>query len=302
MCFRKTFFALFLVLFAGVAGFSQSVSRPIADMVSAKAVSTNKIKVSWKLQKSPDVVSVLIYKNTEPFSAATIESSSPVAGVSPEVFQYIDTVKDFNEYYYAVLAKLKDGSVYKIILPSINATVKGVKVERPATVPEKSDEQIEREKPKIYTDGTMRERPLPYIDLIEDFEKKPNQLKPEVIEAGRKLAEGERLPKEKLLPHYFDEDLVSPAGGDDYYLFDILKTYFVKKNYKAAVPALQKFLSINRSEHTTNRAVFYLAESQYFLGNYRHALSMFLFVEDAYPVLCKKWINSTLDFYTIPSD
>ncbi len=314
MNFKKTFFASIFFTICLSLNFSQAKSRPVVDMISATAVSTNKIKITWKVPKTfyatpstqtpassgSAVDSILVYKSTVPISAQTLEKALLTARLPPKSCQYIDTVTSFNEYYYAVLAKLKDGSVYKIILPSINTTVKGVKVEKPAKAEEKSQEQIEAETPRIYNEGTIREFPLPYIDLVENFERKPNKLKPEVIEAGKKLAEGEKLKKEKLLPHYFDEDLVSPSGGDEYYLFEILKNYFVKKNYKESAAALQKFLSVNRSEQTTNRAAFYLAESQYFLGNYRSALTMFLFVENDYPLLCKKWINSTLDFYTIP--
>ncbi len=316
MNFKKTFFASIFFTFCLSLNFSQSKSRPVVDMISATAVSTNKIKITWKIPKtfyaaSSDksaasatfaVDSILVYKSTVPISAQTLEKAVLVAKLPPKSCQYIDTVTSFKEYYYAVLAKLKDGSVYKIILPSINTTVKGVKVEKPVKIEEKSEEQVEAETPKIYNEGTIREFPLPYIDLVENFEKKPSKLKPEVIEAGKKLAEGEQLKKEKLLPYYFDEDLVSPSGGDEYYLFEILKNYFVKKNYKESATALQKFLSVNRSAQTTNRAAFYLAESQYFLGNYRSALTMFLFVENDYPLLCKKWINSTLDFYTIPGN
>ena len=96
------------------------------------------------------------------------------------------------------------------------------------------------------------------------------------------------------------EDIVSPSGGDEYYLFEILKTYFVKKDYKSAVEAFNDFLRVNRSDETTNRTVFYLGQAHYFLGNYRTALTMFLYTEEFFPVLSKKWINSTLDFYKIP--
>ncbi len=322
MNFKKLLFTSLFFTICLSLNFSQAKSRPVVDMISATAVSTNKIKITWKIPKTfystsatsaasstakssavtenSTVDSILVYKSTLPISAQTLEKAVLIARLPPKSCQYIDTVTSFREYYYAVLAKLNDGSVYKIILPSINTTVKGVKVEKPAQIEEKSQEQIEAETPKIYNEGIIREFPLPYIDLVENFEKKPNNLKPEVIEAGKKLAEGEKLKKEKLLPYYFDEDLVSPSGGDDYYLFEILKNYFVKKNYKESTSALQKFLSVNRSEQTTNRAAFYLAESQYFLGNYRSALTMFLFVENDYPLLCKKWINSTLDFYQIP--
>lgn len=283
--------------------FAQTSSRPVVDMISATPVSTNKIKVTWKLPKDFNAQTILVYKDTSPLTAAAIKNTAPVAQLSAKTSSYIDTVTTYKEYYYAALARLPDGTIYSIVLPSINATVKGAAVEKPQKEEMLSEEQLEHAEPKVYAEGTLRELPLPYLDIVEDLNKKPSKLKPEVMEAGKELAAGySQPPKEKLEPHYFDEDLVSPSGGDDFYLFEILRDYFVKRNYRESVPALQKFLSVNRSEETTSRAAFYLAESHYYLGNYRHALTMFLFVEDAYPVLSKKWINSTLDFYTIPEN
>lgn len=274
--------------------------RPIVDLISATAVATDKIKVTWKLPKDFSASSLLVFKSTEPFNSKANANSFLIAELSPKTMQYFDTATDFSEYYYAVLAKLPDGSVYKVFLPSINATVKPVAVERPAKTQKKSEEQVLAETPKLYTEGTKRELPLPYIDLIGDFEKKTSVLSEDVMTAGKKLSEGQPLKKQKLPPHYFDEDIISPSGGDDYYLFEILKDYFVKQDYEGSIVELKKFLSINRSETTTNRAAFYLAQSQYFTGNYRSALTMFMYTQDTWPVLCKKWINSTLDFYTVP--
>ena len=302
----RNFKALLLTLFFGAAPLFQPVcqsSRPVVDMISATPVSTNKIKISWKLPKDSQAQSICIFKNTMPLTSKIIEQTKPCAQISPKLSSYTDTVINYREYYYAVICRLEDGSLYNIILPSVNATVKGVKVARTAKKTEPSEEQKAASTPKVYPKGNLRELPLPYIDLVKDIEKKPNPLKKEVLKAGEELAAGySERPKEKLSPYYFDADIVSPAGGDDYFLFEILRNYFVKKDYKNSAKELKKFLSVNRSEDTTNRAMFYLAQSQYFAGNYRSALTMFLVVEDAYPVLSKKWINSTLDFYEIPEN
>ena len=37
-----------------------------------------------------------------------------------------------------------------------------------------------------------------------------------------------------LSPYVFEEDLISPDGGDDYLLFDVLKTTFIKRKYADA--------------------------------------------------------------------
>ncbi len=301
--FTSAILASFLLLSATSAqDFEKSVSRPVVDMIAAKPVSTNKIRVTWKVPKDFSAEALLVYKSTRPFnSASAISQSTPVAQLSPKALSYTDTVINYKEYYYAVIARVSDGSLYNIVLPSINTTVKGVKVSRPAKSQEPSEEDLEASKEKIYQAGTIRELPLPYLDLIENTDKKPVQLKDEVVKAGKDLAQGHSAPPpEKLAPYFFDEDMISPAGGDEYFLFEILKNYFVKKDYKGSAKALKEFLSVNRNTQVTNRAVFYLGEAQYYSGNYRQALTMFLFVEESYPVLSKKWINSTLDFYKAP--
>ena len=123
----------------------------------------------------------------------------------------------------------------------------------------------------------------------------------EAKNAGKTLAGKYAVKKPKLLnPYIFQEDMVLSPEGDDFFLFESLKTYFIKKDYKGSITDLRNFLRITREQPVMMRAAFYLAESHYYCKNYRHALELFLFVEDEFPELSKKWIDSTLDFYKIP--
>lgn len=283
--------------------FSQS-SRPIVTNISAKYESKNVIKVSWTLPDDFSAESILIFRSELPFSSESqIKKTSPVAKVSSTATFYKDAVPTYKEYYYAVIAQDSKETLYSVIIPSVNSTVFGAKVARKEVPLDLSEEQKEMLKEKTYENGQLREVPLPYIGIIDDFDRKPTELSKAVKDAGKDLAEGITPPKKTpLTPYFFEEDLVSPAGGDDYFLFEILLNYFVKSDYEKAVSELQNFLSINRSEETTNRAAFYLGEAQYYLRNYRHALSMFLFVADEYPVLSRRWIESTLNFFVLPAD
>ena len=101
--------------------------------------------------------------------------------------------------------------------------------------------------------------------------------------------------KAKLTPHLFEEDLVSPDGGDDYLLFQILKNYFVAKKYRETVDKLSQLIGTNISDSTRNRACFYLGEAYYLQGNYEEAVRSFVKVQAAYPTLAKKWLDSSLD-------
>ena len=92
-------------------------------------------------------------------------------------------------------------------------------------------------------------------------------------------------------------DRVSPAGGDEYLLFEILKTYFIKKQYTESITALRNFLAQNRTKSVADRASFYLGESYYYTGNFPAALTRFLALEDTYPELTRRWIDSSLDLF-----
>lgn len=296
--FRLGYAAILLTLTS--FGYTQEHNQPIVRQITAFAVSQNHIEVQWKLPAAFKARSILIYRDSKPIATkAQIAGSTPLAEIKPESNFYVDTVKTYASYYYAVLARTADGKPYDIILPSINATTSGVHVERKETPVQ--DAEITEE--KLYADGQMRELPLPYLNMLESQNKKPNALSPAVVAAGKSLALTHAPQKRTLLPpHVFDEDMVSPPGGDEYYLFEILKDYFIKRNYPMAVKQLQIFLGANRSKEVTTRGAFYLGESLYFCRRYREALMMFLFVEDDEPALAKKWIQSTLDLYNLPAE
>ena len=95
--------------------------------------------------------------------------------------------------------------------------------------------------------------------------------------------------------YIFEEDLVSPDGGDEYLLFEILKASFVTKKYKETIEKLNQLIGTNISEETRNRAYFYLGESQYFCRNYEDAVRSFVKVQAAFPTVSKKWLEDSLD-------
>ena len=98
-----------------------------------------------------------------------------------------------------------------------------------------------------------------------------------------------------MTPYVFEEDLISPDGGDDYLLFEILKNHFVQQDYEETVSQIQKLTGTNINENTRNRAFFYMGEAEYFLVHYENAVKTFVKVEAAYPVLVKKWLDASLD-------
>lgn len=80
-------------------------------------------------------------------------------------------------------------------------------------------------------------------------------------------------------------------------LYEILQRNWMKYRYTEAKAELSAFLAQNRDAGATQRATFYLAEAEYFTGNYDGALKLFLTVQDSFPPLAGKWIDSCIDLY-----
>ena len=187
-----------ILCLSGPVLFAAENARPIVRQISAAPVSSSHIEISWKLPKNAGISSLLIFRDTQPLATkAQLANLTPLAEVKGSMNYYIDTVKNYRAYYYAVIAKDAAGALYDVILPSINATVTEARVERPekTTI---SDPELAEE--KLYADGQKRELPLPYLNMLESQDKKPNKLKPEVMAAGK----GEK-----------GIDVVLPAVGED---------------------------------------------------------------------------------------
>ncbi len=321
-----------LVAFANITLILHAqTDRPLLHGIHAEAVSTNRIEVSWQLPEpsaSYTVSGIVLYRDTKPISS--VASLKPLVSLPPNTMSYRDRLKDYKEYYYAAIAQVdySKGSLesdskdkedlyydeeldkpesglakhpYTLILPGVNATVNGVKVngkKAQKKIPVQKDEAQD----KVYQGDEMRSQPLPYVDILGDKRSAhKREIGDEAEEKALKLAKTNSTREIQILePHIFEEDMVSPTGGDGYLLFEVLKTTFIKKKYEEAAVALQKFLAQNRSKSVTERANFYLGESFYYSGQFPKALNCFLPLQETYPSLTKKWIESTLDLYQIP--
>jgi tetratricopeptide (TPR) repeat protein len=305
-------------------------TRPIVTDINAYPSSTTKIFVSWQLPTKTESLSIsglLLYRDTKPFVGQNAVSNlKPIATLAHNALSYTDTISDFREYYYAVISLTKQGDYsedsglyydeeldktaddstgnpYIVILPGVNATVNGVRVKSPVKKTTIPKQQNESSKEKIYTTGELREEPLPYLDLLGTAAEPEPRISKDTEQKALALVGGKQTHRVSapLDPYLFEEDLISPAGGDEYLLYDVLRSTFVPKNYPAATAALTKFLALNRNDAVTKRANFYLAESYYYCGKYEKALTLFLDLQDDYDSLALKWIESTLEMYDIPA-
>lgn len=297
---RMPVFAALLFIFCRIS-FAQS-ERSTVFNICATAQSKDSILLTWEfdqnLEKNAEYFE--LYRANKPFAMTyELSSTARIASLPPDRRTFLDKVYDYREYYYAVIVKTSDGED-RIILPSINATVNGIHRKTPEIKKQTIDSPSAKE--KIYPEGTLREIPLPTLDMLQ-AEKKVLPMKEQTLKAGEKLAFTKTdASAEKIIlePYAFEEDLISPESGEDYLLFETLHSTFAKKKYTEGTEKLKEFLSINHSKNITDRAIFYLGECQYFSGNFKDAIMSFLKVQDVFPELSQKWIDSSLDLISIP--
>ena len=288
---KKAFSILGLLFFSSIL----FAEKPIVRDIQAEAGKGNKINIFWTLPENPEkeISSFFIYRDTRQIASyAQIKNISPIAQIDSNFSGYTDLVKDYNDYFYCVLAVTKDSSVpYDLILLSFNSTVKGVHI----SMNTQQKEPQKQEKEKLYYEGTLRETPLPFIDVVENSLQPEPTVSEEAAFAAQTLTNKTKKREPVLKPYIFEEDLISPDGGDDYLLFEILKQYFVHKNYDEAIVQLNKLAGTNIKDSTRNRVYFYIGECEYLTGEYEKAVKSFVKVQDVYPTLARKWINSSLD-------
>lgn len=288
---KKAFSILGLLFFSSIL----FAEKPIVRDIQAEAGKGNKINIFWTLPENPEkeISSFFIYRDTRQIASyAQIKNISPIAQIDSNFSGYTDLVKDYNDYFYCVLAVTKDSSVpYDLILLSFNSTVKGVHI----SMNTQQKEPQKKEQEKLYYEGTLRETPLPFIDIVENSLQPEPTVSEEAAFAAQTLTNKNKKREPVLKPYIFEEDLISPDGGDDYLLFEILKQYFVHKNYDEAIVQLNKLAGTNIKDSTRSRVYFYIGECEYLTGEYEKAVKSFVKVQDVYPTLARKWINSSLD-------
>lgn len=283
-----------ILVFSVAALFAE---RPLVKDIQAVAGKGTKVKITWTLPQNPEpeITALLVYRTTEQITSykRIIDSEiEPAARLKPDAQGCIDTLSDFKDYYYTVLSETTEG-VYDIVLLSFNSTVTGVHL----TAKKSSEKEPEtKDYETLYPAGTLRKTPLPYLEMIDGMDAEPLvsdtiAKKTEMLTGGASKAS----KSQPLTPYIFEEDLVSPDSGDAYLLFEILKTSFVKKEYKDSIDKLKRLVGTNIDDETRNRAYFYLGEAQYFNRNYEEAVRNFVKTQQAFPTLSKKWLEASLD-------
>ena len=210
-------------LFAAVILFTLCVylnaqNKPIVTDIQAVPAKGTRINIYWTLPQNPEpaITKLLIYRDTRPISSYNqLSGAYFLAELNPESCGYTDTVGDYNDYFYAVIAFTD--RPYDLILVSMNSTVEGVHL----IAPEPKDiEPKKKPDEKLYTDGTMRETPLPFISYVEGQGQEDSLISDEVAKSAAQFsALSTKTGRTPVQPYFFEEDLISPDSGDDFLLF-----------------------------------------------------------------------------------
>ena len=270
-----------------------SFDRPIVTNIKTEFASGGKINILWTNPQNTEkpVTKYLIYRDTKPFTEFNdINNATFITQIPSSKTGYTDTVKDLSDYFYAVISFTDECCT--ILLPAMNATVTGVKIES-----RKADsfQNNKKEPENRFSDGSIRETPLPYLDLIEGMSVTENKLSDEAVKKAKGLGITSRKKTKKLEPYYFEEDMISAERGDAYYLFQTLTKYFTTCEYQDAIEGFKKLIGTNITQEVEHRTIFYLGESYYFSGDYKNAVRSFVKVQEYYPEECKRWLESSLD-------
>ena len=295
---KKLFVTITFLFVVLVAAFAQN--KPIVTDIQAAPAKGTRINIYWTLPQNPEpaIKKLLIYRDTRPISSYNqLAGAYFLAELPAETCGYTDRVGDYNDYFYAVIAYTD--RPYDLILVSMNSTVEGVHL----IAPEPKDiEPKQKPEEKLYTDGTMRETPLPFINYVEGQGQGDTLISDEVAKttASQFSASTAKTSRTPVQPYFFEEDLISPDSGDDFLLFEVLKNTFVQEKYEEAIVLLNKLNGTNISESVRNRVLFYIAEAYFFTGDFEEAAKCFVKVAHVYPLQTKIWMNYTLDRIAIP--
>ena len=291
---------LIVALFFAVCINLHSQNKPVVQDITASPGRGTRINITWTLPSSPkpEISKLLIYRDVRPVSSYNqLSGAYLLAELPPEAHSYTDTVSDYNDYYYVVIAVTDQDRPYDVIFVSMNSTVEGVHLIAPE---EKDIEPKKKPEEKLYTDGAMRETPLPFISYMEG-QGEETLISQEAAQKAAGLSSGTtKQTKGRVSPYFFEEDLISPDSGDDFLLFEVLKTTFVQEKYEEAIRLLNKLNGTNISDSVRNRVNFYIGEACFFTGDFELAAMYFAKTAPVYPLQTKIWMNYTLDRILLP--
>lgn len=292
---RSIFLLLIIVLCSNLFALDY---RPLISNLEVRSSENNtEIVLTWNQipdQVAEKIQNLLVYRSTTAFcKASQLTEDNLIATLQITETTFSDTVKDYKNYYYAIIAELTDSSLYDIMIPSVNTTVYPVGLAAKEDIPVLPVSEEEK-KPSISSSG-LREAPLPYLQVLPNqAEENTETIPDQVLNKANTLIKStviRKLPTPDIFP---EEKEDRGTMGDDYILFSIIDAFFTRGDWKSANNELEKFIQMNRDEKVLSRAYYYLGQANYFLGNTQAALSYFMKAEKEFSHQSKKWIQEVL--------
>ena len=304
MRLSKTATIIFLVLIT-VFNMTAQSSRPMVSDIDAQASGQN-IVVTWTLTSQDafrNTDGLIIYRSRQAFSSGTqLSDDVQLATLAATETSFTDTTCGIHSWYYAVTARYSDGTMYDLIIPTVNATVYAAGIASPQETVEIP--AMVMGTPAYTSSGTIREMPLPYLHLFQDDEPLSGTIEAESLEEAAKFGLNSII-RQNVKPYVFTDDEDENSTGDTYTLHNIIDTFFKRNDWASSETELKKFLQTNKSNFITARAQIYTGQALFFQGKYREALSYFMQAEKSYPALdaiSKRWIQYSLDYFELPDN
>lgn len=267
---------------------SQNCSNLATKLIKKEFGQRPDIYLSWNLPQSKNISSILIYRDTKQIFKKDLKNLSPIATLSNSETHYTDKVSDNQQYFYALITKTEDSSIYDVIIPSVNATVFGIQASiqtaQKYIPPEKNPPKAENQRELI---------PLPFIN-IDNFSDQKILLSQDSIEYSKRFRKFQKENKSQPL-YVFPEDTSTTSTGEQYLLTQIINGSFINNDWDTAEQELKDFLKVNHQIQITRRANFYLGQVLYYQGYYREALNAFVLAEEVFPAKTRQWIQTVLE-------
>ncbi len=301
---KKIYLAIFLTIISLCYISSEEITKSILNLYSSPTIITNIKAIS--AEKSIEIRfdnsrvdrELVIYRSTNPINNYNdlVKASLITTFISSDNI-FIDYPLEGVPYFYLIMDSLLTKAGEYVIKKEQNVTTQSILIHN-------SNSYI-----KIENRGTLRNQPLPYLDLKSS------------IESGKHLSDSyTELPVKYNLTFesqnivnnivnnifikksvdyeivIFDSDMGTSSNSEEYQLKRILETDFRDKNWVAANRLLSNFLSVDHSKTIQNSAHFYLAQVLFFQNKYTDSFMEFTLIHDELPMETKPWMDVLLTY------
>jgi len=301
---KKINILIFLTLLITFSINSEDITGSMANIYSSPSIITdikalateNSIEITFS--NSEIDRELVIYRSKNPITSYNdLLKASLITTFYSDNNIFIDYPLEGIPYFYLIMDSLLTKSGEYVIEQNENVTSNSILI------------QGKNSFKKIESRETLRNQPLPYLDLKSS------------IESGKYLSDNySELPEQQILtfesqliinsllknifieskidlePVIFDSDISTSTNSEEYQLKRILESDFKNKNWTAANYLLRNFLSVEHSSAVEIRAHFYLAQILFFQNKYTESFMEFTLVQEDLPSATRPWMDTIFTY------